>query len=479
MDFGNQYFYDLGLNRKLCKGINRLDELYATASDHSHKDQVTELFKLWAEDDCSEEQYSYVLAQLTSESMNDTTFKVEFSEVYGELIKFAGFESFDDEHFNITGAVFRNLMSRGVGIVTENYFTLIESCAEKWTFHSAFFFAGTVATTIGYGQLVPSTDESRIFCIIFAVIGIPYFAYMTSVISQSINNGLDRLTKKFGVTISRLIYVVGGIFILIIVPVVGFIRIEDWTLVEAIYFSLISLSTIGFGDLVPREEPPQIYAKLFFVIIIPSNTIKITLLTFSATHINNITACYDTLTNPIPRSSSHVDPSQGDCKPNEYPEAVELGFDVYRVCVFFWILTGLTWLGGIIQMVCSLVSNSRKNISKTSSMTETYLVADAQTKGELPLKPRTAKQASTANQASRSKRKGKQRPRFFYRKQTYSLPVTPVKHESKYNINISQDITYQHLSSQPENYRSIAILADISSEQRRRRYKQPPFRIKM
>ena len=37
MDFGNQYFYDLGLNRKLCKGINRLDELYATASDHSHK----------------------------------------------------------------------------------------------------------------------------------------------------------------------------------------------------------------------------------------------------------------------------------------------------------------------------------------------------------------------------------------------------------------------------------------------------------
>ena len=124
LDFGNQYFYDLGLNRKLCKGIHRLDELYATASDHSHKwavhdliiwssilyifrDQVTELFKLWAEDDCSEEQYGAVLFKLSSESMNDTKFKDEFSEVYGELIKFAGFESFDEEHFNITGAVFR------------------------------------------------------------------------------------------------------------------------------------------------------------------------------------------------------------------------------------------------------------------------------------------------------------------------------------------------------------------------------------
>jgi hypothetical protein len=68
---------------------------------------VTELFTLWAEDDCSEEQYGAVLYKLSSESMNDTKFKEEFSEVYGELIKFAGFESFDEEHFNITGAVFR------------------------------------------------------------------------------------------------------------------------------------------------------------------------------------------------------------------------------------------------------------------------------------------------------------------------------------------------------------------------------------
>ena len=68
---------------------------------------MTELFTLWAEDDCSEKQYNLVLGRLTEKSMNDTKFKGEFSEVYGELIKFAGFESFDDEHFNITGAVFR------------------------------------------------------------------------------------------------------------------------------------------------------------------------------------------------------------------------------------------------------------------------------------------------------------------------------------------------------------------------------------
>ena len=83
-----------------------------------------------------------------------------------------------------------------------------------------------------------------------------------------------------------------------------------------------------------------------------------------------------------------------------YPESVELVFDVYRVCVFFWILTGLTWLGGIIQMVwyvkqfyrciiadnlsdnysfSSLVSNSRKNESQAVSMTESFLVTGGET----------------------------------------------------------------------------------------------------
>ena len=33
-------------------------------------------------------------------------------------------------------------------------------------FFSAFFFAGTVATTIGYGQLVPMTSYGKLFCIV-------------------------------------------------------------------------------------------------------------------------------------------------------------------------------------------------------------------------------------------------------------------------------------------------------------------------
>ena len=42
---------------------------------------------------------------------------------------------------------------------------------EKWDYHNAFFFTGTLATTIGYGNLVPKTDSGRIFCLFFCLFG--------------------------------------------------------------------------------------------------------------------------------------------------------------------------------------------------------------------------------------------------------------------------------------------------------------------
>ena len=63
---------------------------------------------------------------------------------------------------------------------------------EKKSF-SAFFFAGTVATTIGYGHMVPQSNLGKIASLIFMIVGIPYFALMTTFISANINLMFNKL----------------------------------------------------------------------------------------------------------------------------------------------------------------------------------------------------------------------------------------------------------------------------------------------
>lgn len=61
---------------------------------------------------------------------------------------------------------------------------------EKWGFFNSIFFAVTVITTIGYGHLSPITSAGKIFCIIFAIFGIP----LTGILLAAIG---DRFSKCF------------------------------------------------------------------------------------------------------------------------------------------------------------------------------------------------------------------------------------------------------------------------------------------
>ena len=70
----------------------------------------------------------------------------------------------------------------------------------------------------------------------------------------------------------------------IFLPALAFSVIEDWTMLDSIYYSLISLTTIGIGDFVPSVLPPTKFAK-------------------DGKQYNN-SACFEALINPIPEEGS-------------------------------------------------------------------------------------------------------------------------------------------------------------------------------
>jgi hypothetical protein len=81
---------------------------------------------------------------------------------------------------------------------------------------------------------------------------------------------------------------------MIVIPAKIFVKIEGWALLDAIYFIIISLTTIGFGDFLPRNEPP----------------------TSLATHLRNETECLFELINPVPSKNINNETGLSDiCNP--------------------------------------------------------------------------------------------------------------------------------------------------------------------
>ncbi|XP_069371309.1 potassium channel subfamily K member 2b isoform X1 [Paralichthys olivaceus] len=136
-----------------------------------------------------------------------------------------------------------------------------------WDLSSSFFFAGTVITTIGFGNISPHTEGGRIFCIIYALLGIPLFGFLLAGVGDQLGTifgkGIAKVEKmivKWKVSqtkirvISTLVFILFGCLIFVALPAVIFKHIEGWSTLESIYFVVITLTTIGFGDFVAGEK---------------------------------------------------------------------------------------------------------------------------------------------------------------------------------------------------------------------------------
>ncbi|XP_053255283.1 potassium channel subfamily K member 16-like isoform X1 [Podarcis raffonei] len=135
----------------------------------------------------------------------------------------------------------------------------------SWDFSTSFFFVGTMLSTIGYGNLCPQTKEGQLFCVLFALFGIPFnlicFNYIGTSISRLFESCAEKVYGKRKKKSARYIFVfvVLGILMFLILPSFFFQWMEGWAYYEAIYFTFVTLSTIGFGDYIIGIKQDRTY----------------------------------------------------------------------------------------------------------------------------------------------------------------------------------------------------------------------------
>lgn len=97
--------------------------------------------------------------------------------------------------------------------------------------HSMFFF---LEPQSGYGNVTPETRNGKIFCLLFVTIGIPYFGYMMSILSDNINIVILKTGKKLEFKLKRglpaymgtVTFVSIGLFFIVCLPLFLFMYME-------------------------------------------------------------------------------------------------------------------------------------------------------------------------------------------------------------------------------------------------------------
>ncbi|XP_078508050.1 potassium channel subfamily K member 15 isoform X1 [Lissotriton helveticus] len=155
---------------------------------------------------------------------------------------------------------------------------------KQWKFAGSFYFAITVITTIGYGHAAPGTDAGKVFCMFYAVLGIPLTLVMFQSLGERMNTFVRFLLKKLkkcfhmrktDVSMENMVFV--GFLSCIGTLCIGaaaFSYFEGWTFFHSYYYCFITLTTIGFGDFVAlqknealQKKPPYVAFSFMYILV--------------------------------------------------------------------------------------------------------------------------------------------------------------------------------------------------------------------
>lgn len=189
----------------------------------------------------------------------------------------AAIQKFQTTNPNVTDGDLEELISEIIRASNRGVSAVKNATGESnWSFGQSLFFASTVVTTIGYGHVTPLSRSGKVFCMLYAMVGIPLTLVLLSALVerllvptigllQWLNSRLGHLYQPFNIRIMHLmIIVLGLVCFFLLLPAAVFAAIEpEWDYLDSIYYCFISLTTVGLGDYIPGDSSNQPYRPLY------------------------------------------------------------------------------------------------------------------------------------------------------------------------------------------------------------------------
>jgi hypothetical protein len=220
--------------------------------------------------------------------------------------------------------------------IQDDYRYTGQNCSldDSWSFKSAFLFTLSLITSIGYGNIVPITWEGKIVSISYSIIGIPFFLLSIANISQMLSSGLRYVYVKIFNSIKRFLckkreimedddstttevplFIVVFIFsIYILIGAYLFENFENLSFAKSVYFTFVTVATIGFGDFVPGESDDETKRERNLIITISYIIIGMAMLVMCFDLIqNNIKKNFKLISNKLNKTENKTKLSAISC----------------------------------------------------------------------------------------------------------------------------------------------------------------------
>ncbi|KAK3746967.1 hypothetical protein QZH41_002518 [Actinostola sp. cb2023] len=149
-------------------------------------------------------------------------------------------------------------------------FTALE---DDLSYADSFSLCFQIGSTIGYGNFTPKTAGGQLFSVTMALCGIPVFFWLLKQLGEHMLNGQKLVITKIEAKLfkhgeprflpEKCVFIAAIIACLIVV--VGAViqqRDENWKFLHGVYCFVITLTTIGFGDLIP-SHPTSVAMQMF------------------------------------------------------------------------------------------------------------------------------------------------------------------------------------------------------------------------